>query len=47
LGDGRDLRIRVADGFAEGTAVSGNPRKNARGVASNPKNTVRQILGQT
>jgi hypothetical protein len=46
LRNGRDLRIRVADRFAERTAVNGNLRKNSRCVALEPEDVARQILGK-
>ncbi|MGA9075273.1 MAG: hypothetical protein WB368_14240, partial [Candidatus Sulfotelmatobacter sp.] len=46
LGNGRDLRIRVADRSAERTAVSGNLRKNSRCVALEPEDAARQIVGK-
>jgi hypothetical protein len=46
LGDGGDLRIGVADRPAEGTAVTGNPRKSSRCIAVEPENAARQVLGK-
>jgi len=46
LRNGRDLRIRVVDRFAERTAVNGNLRKNSRCVALEPEDVARQILGK-
>src|SRR4029077_13132574 len=43
-GNGRDLRIRMADRPAEGTSLSGNLRKNSRCIALEPKNASRQVL---
>ncbi len=44
LGNCRDLRIRMADRSAEGTALSRNLGKNSRCVALEPKNAPRQVL---
>jgi hypothetical protein len=44
-GDGRDLRIRVADRSAERKTMSGNLRKNSRGFAFEPEDSARQVLG--
>ena len=46
LGDGCDLRIRVADRTAKSTALSGNPRKHSRGVALETEDAPRQVLGK-
>src|ERR1035438_10645587 len=46
LGNGRYLRIRLADRSAERTAVSGNLRKNSRCVTLEPEDSARQILGK-
>jgi hypothetical protein len=46
LGNGRDLRIRVADRSAEQTALSGNFRKRSRCVALEAEDAARQIFGK-
>ena len=43
-GNGRDLRVRMADRSAERTAVSGNHRKGPRCLALEPEDVARQIL---
>jgi hypothetical protein len=44
LGNGRDLHIRVADGSAQRTAVSGDLRKGTRCFAVEPEDPARQVL---
>ena len=44
LGNGGDLRIRVADRSAQRTAVRGNPRKGTRCIAVKPEDSARQVL---
>jgi hypothetical protein len=46
LGDGCDLRIRVTDRSAERSTVGSSLGKNARGLALEPEDATRQILGK-
>src|ERR1035437_298251 len=46
LGNGRDLRIRVADRSAERTAASGNLGEHSRCLALKSEDATRQILGK-
>jgi pimeloyl-ACP methyl ester carboxylesterase len=46
FGDGRDLRIRVADRSADRAPVSGNPGKSSRCIALEPEDAPCQVLGK-